>query len=194
MPDPAPSAPSPEVVTALAARLTRLEAAKRRSDRIAAFAAAGLLLVPLLAFHTQDQGKPAPGKLSATSLAIVDSRGEERLVLGLDEKNQPRIEMRDAAQKPRFVTQMRNDEVLMMLKDGAGETRLGLAVDSGKHPHVTMTDGEKRLRLHATINHEGAPSVLLRRADGSIGAGLGVHADGRPWQVPAPDSRPSSGR
>lgn len=185
------SSPSPSL-SDLSARITSLELSKRRLERTLLLAST-LLCLPLLSLTLQDR-KPPPDRLIATGLAIVDPRGDERLVIGLDDKQQPRIEMRDAAQKTRFLSQMRNDEMLVTLRDGNGETRLGLAVDGGKHPHLTMSDSQNRLRLHSTVNHEGAPSLLMRRADGSIGAGIGLHGDGRFWQILGPDSRPASAK
>lgn len=171
-----------------------LETSARRQRRVAIGATVVLGGALLLSFRAQDRAEPA-AESRARHFVLVDAKGNERATLSTDKNGAPRFVLRDEAGKKRIEIGVRNGEPIVVACDGQERHRIGIAVDGGDNPHLVLNDSGQKPRLQLAVNAFGAPALLMTHEDGTHPAGLGIHADGRPWLRPAPAaSQPSSGR
>jgi len=166
----------------LALRVRALERSLRRARAGLLAVGAGLLALTLAAAHPRRRAEP----LTATEFRLVDEKGELRGSFGLEGGQHPTLVLLDAEGRKRWQALLKDDEVYTYLRDANGHGRITHAVDKGTHPHFLMHDKGNKPRLHAAIADSGAPSLVFIHVDGTMPAGLGVHADGRPWALPAP--------
>ena len=131
----------------------------------------------------------------APAFVLVDAKGGERATLRLAKDDSPRLCFLDGNGKTRIEIGLKGTEPVVILKDGNEQHRAGIAIDTSNQPHLILSDEKQKPRLHLSVSKEGAPALLMIHADGNQAAGLGIHADGRPWLRPAPaTSQPSQGR
>ena len=134
-------------------------------------------------------------ELRARSFVLVNPKGNERATLSTDKNGAPRFVLRDEADKKRIEIGVRNGEPILVACDATEHHRIGIGVDGGDNPHLILNDPNQKPRLQLSVNAFGAPAILMTHEDGTHPAGLGIHADGRPWLRPAgAASQPSSGR
>jgi hypothetical protein len=170
----------------LAVRVLALERSVRRTRALLAVAGVALLAVTLLA------ARPGPSRdpISATEFRLVDGKGELRGTFALDDGEHPTLMLLDRQGRKRWQALLKDDEVYTYMRDAEGHGRITHAIDRARHPHFLMHDKGNKPRLHAAVADSGAPSVLFIHVDGTMPAGMGVHADGRGWSLPAKPTRP----
>ena len=178
----------------VAARVRALEATLRRQRCAAIGAAVVFGATLLLAFRAQDRAESV-AELRARQFVLTDLKGAERATLSTDKNGAPRFVLRDEAGKKRIEIGVRNGDPIVVVCDGAEHHRVGIGVDGGDNPHLILNDSGQKPRLQLTVNGLGAPAILMTHEDGTHPAGLGIHADGKPWLRPAAAaSQPTSGR
>lgn len=172
----------------LRCRLERLERTHRRYRRIGG----ALLLIatlPLAAFALQqDPEQPAKGgdTLQVHKLEITDDQGAVVAHFGINEDGRPELLLRDPQKRKRLLLQItkKYEEPALFIRDDEEMNRLTLIVDAAGNPHVVLGEKGQKPRAQLTVSERGAPSLSFRHRDGGLYAGIGLHADGKPWIIP----------
>jgi hypothetical protein len=172
----------PMTTEPLLARLDRLERRCRRL-RGAMLAVLGLgIAVPLLAWRSTD-----PKVVQAERFELVNADGKLLAEWKIDQSGLPFFELRDANEKPRFRMKIGRGgtEPIFSMHDAEGMQRSSFAIDGPGNPHLVLQDNGQKPRLHMAVSSAGAPSLVFIHADGTMPAGLGIHANGKRWELPA---------
>jgi hypothetical protein len=172
-------------------RLECLERANRRWRTIGTMLVAVALCSSLIAWMAQD---PQPGakkpRLEADCFALVDDQGKTRAEFKLQADGSPGLFLHNSEGKTRIKVAINKDqESLLILADHEGNTRLGMASDSSGVPHLILSDKFQKPRAHMAVSQRGAPGLLFIHEDGEMPAGIGIHADGKPWLRPEADKQ-----
>ncbi len=181
-------------------RMTALETQNRQLRRGLALAVTAALALPVLAAFTplgqlQDPVDAPQAavpevvvpevveELRARRLVLVDERGEERVVAGVDAKNTARLTIHDDAGTERVRIGVDARAAFALLRDEQGRKRVGMACDA--FPHLMLLDSHQKQRIHASVGITEAPSLLFLNQRGDFTLGMGLDADGAVWRRPA---------
>jgi hypothetical protein len=185
-PGPDPS----RALEALAARLAKLE----RQRRLLGVAVAVSLGLAVLAFFLPNPvaladkvGKGDEKVVRAQRVVVVDGKGTQRAVLGVDDKwpgleegkrkekgpvsPQPGLYLRDAKGKPRLALLTGEDDAVVQLLDADGKVAAVLATTSDRQTLLGFNDPKGVTRGLVGIAKEGKPLLILR----GNGALLGIN-------------------
>lgn len=167
-------------MTSIDLRLAALERAQRRSRLLVT----GLCLA-LASLVTLGAGRPsAADPVRASAFELVDEKGVVRGSFMLEDKQHPSLAILDAQGRKRWQILLKDDELFSYMRDNEGRGRITHAIDRANHPHFLLHDKGNKPRIHAAIADSGAPSMMFIHQDGTMPAGLGIHADGRGWMRP----------
>jgi hypothetical protein len=177
--DQSPAATASALET-LAARLEKLE---RQRRILGAIVALSLGLAVVAFFRASPSaladrgGKPDERVVRTQRLVLVDGKGTQRAVLGVDEKwpgfetgkgkekgavPQPGLYLRDAKGKPRLALVAGEDDAGMQLLDGAGKAALVLVTAKDRQTLLGFNDSRGVTRGLVGIGKDGKPVVILR--------------------------------
>lgn len=175
----------------LASRVHVLERSLRRARIAGALGGAALLAAVLVAAGFGPTREP----VTATEFRLVDEAGTLRGSFALDDGTHPTLSILDDKGRKRWQVLLKDEEVYTYMRDSEGHGRITHAIDRANHPHFLMHDKGNKPRIHAAVADSGAPSLLFIHLDGTMPAGMGVHADGRAWSLPerrvAPAAEPA---
>ena len=163
-------------------RVRLLERRSLRQSRALLATTCAAVAILLAAAKDAPRDPAGPDLVTAKAFQLV---GGKDTVLGhfaIDRHGHPELELRDRAGKPRIRLRIdRGREPIVSVHDDKGTPRATLAVDEVGNPHVILSDKGRKPRWHAAVSPRGAPSLVFVHVDGRMPAGIGIHADGKPW-------------
>lgn len=163
-------------------RLRLLERRSLRQSRMLLAITCGAVGILLAAAGYGCRDTASADVVTAKAFRLV---GEKDAVLGrfeIDRHGGPEFELRDRAGKTRIRLRIdRGAEPIISVHDDKGTPRATVAVDGAGNPHVILNDKGRKPRWHAAVSPRGAPSLVFIHLDGRMPAGIGIHADGKPW-------------
>ncbi|MCC6673202.1 MAG: hypothetical protein IT458_19205 [Planctomycetes bacterium] len=150
---------------------------------------AGLLgLLFLAGWVGAEQGRDVQDVIRSRRFELLDGDGKVRARLGPGERGETELVVLDPTGRVRTRMGLNaQQESVLSLHDAEGKTRLALVIDEGSSTQLLLLDPGQKPRLHLAVSQRGAPGILFVHSDGTMPAGLGVHADGRAWALPAKD-------
>ncbi len=166
----------------LAKRLADLERSNRRLRR--AVTALTLFFVGLTCSAFVIQTTPAvTDEVIAKKFTLVNTEGKRKAVWETTgELELPALVFYGHEDKARIEVSVQPNEAMLVLRDLKGRNRVGMAVD--KYPHLMLHDDGQKPRIHMSVGHSGASSLLFIHKDGSFPGGMGIKGDGKPWIKP----------
>ncbi len=166
----------------LAVRLSVIERSLRGAHTCLALGAVCMVAALLVA------ARPAQADaVTATAFRLVDDKGNLRGSFLLEDNERPSLAILDSEGRKRWQVLLKDEEVFTYLRDREGHGRITHAVDRANHPHILVHDKGNKPRIHMAVADSGAPSLIFIHQDGTMPAGVGVHADGRGWLLPERD-------
>jgi hypothetical protein len=135
-----------------------------------------------LAFRSQDAAAAkAAETLRAKGFVLVDDAGKPRAELAMV-KGHPSLALLDVDGTRRaHLSLLDGTQPSLMITDDKGANRISFMVDAMGHPHLLMADPGQKPRVHMAVSERGAGSLMFIHLDGTMPAGIGLHADGRAW-------------
>jgi len=160
----------------------RIEALERQNRRLASRIASVLGLLSVSVFLACAVQSERSSVSKASAFQLVDEDGKVRGEWKLTDEGDPSFTLLDDEKRKRYEILLKRDEaVFVRMRDRNDLTRITQIVDETNHPHILLTDVSQKLRLQMAVAGSGAPSLVFFHADGQAPAGIGIHADGRPW-------------
>jgi hypothetical protein len=160
--------PLSERMDALAERLERVSRQNLRYRRAALGA-----VVAAAAVTTMGQApvNRAPGEVRAQRFVLVDASGATRATLGVASDGSTRLELSDAAQRPRIAATV-SGEVASLSVVAPGDNRLGTALTVDRvTSRLSLSDGTGTDRLWVAIRRQ-SPVVQFLDQKGAPRTGL----------------------
>lgn len=170
-----------EDIRAMRARLARAER-RLRMTSVSWLVAA---IVVVVMWMGAQQAESQSATLAARRIAVQDSNGRERIVMGFDVNNRPAIWLRDDGGKDRLFIGFGKDpgRPLIGLNDEAGHLRLALGFGVARNtPEIVLDDESGKPRAFLGFSGTGAvtPEVDLADERGNDRISLGWSAAEKP--------------
>jgi len=104
--------------------------------------------------------EPVDEVLRTRRLELVDSSGDLRAVLGVDQTEQPHLTLYGSDGEPRLTLVLSGDtSPQLTLTDARGEPRALLELDADGNPRLGLFDDQGRIRLKLALSPEAADLI-----------------------------------
>ena len=115
--------------------------------------------------------KPTPGEVRAQRFVLVDASGATRATLAVASDGSTRLELSDAAQRPRIAATISGDDASLALM-APGDSRMGATLTVDRlTSRLSLSDGTGTDRLWVAIRRQ-SPVVQFLDAKGAPRTGL----------------------
>ena len=141
---------------------------------VAGFLGGGVAVVLL-------EGIPAL-RITAREITLVDTRGNKRMLLGVNEHNVAGLHLYSTKGKELLTLAADKDGTpgLFIMNDSAGKQRLGMNVWSNGAPSLSLFDSAGKTGLSMNVFPNGASSLAMYDSAGKQRLDMRVHKGGVP--------------